>query len=131
MADCSAPDLPAILLAITRPERVRTTQFDSDKGVARKDEPPYPSDGRCQLCGSLPKKERSLVWDREPEKRGNVTTEKRRGWLCYHCKHLIGIIQTIGLKKLIPYLIPEVWRGGTLRQESEREYLLKHLSDNL
>jgi hypothetical protein len=112
------------------PERAGAAQSKGDKGVAGR-EPPYPRDGRCELCLSLPKNERSLIWDRELERRGTVTTENRRGWLCYHCKHLIGIVQTIGLKNLVPYLIPEVSLGGTPRQELEREYLLKHLSDNL
>jgi hypothetical protein len=110
------------------PERSPATQFDSNRGVTRKD---YPPDGRCQLCGSMPKKEGSLILDCEPEKRGSVTTENRRGWLCYHCIHLIRIVQTIGLKKLVPYLIPEVWQGGTPRQELEREYLARHMRDNL
>lgn len=112
------------------PEHAGAAQSKGDKGGAG-GQLPYPRDLRCELCGSLPKKERSLIWDRELEKRGTVTTENRRGWLCYHCKHLIGIVQTIGLKKLVPYLIPEFCMGGTPRQESEREYLLRHLSDSL
>jgi len=112
------------------PEHAGAAQSKADKGGAG-GERPYPRDLRCELCGSLPKKERSLIWDSEPEKRGNVTTENRRVWLCFHCKHLVGVVQTIGLKKLVPYLIPEFWLGGTRRQESERESLSRYLRDNL
>ena len=112
------------------PGRAGAARSNSGKGAAG-DEPPYPRDDRCQLCGSLPKKERSLIWDRELEKQGNVTRENRRGWLCYHCKHLIGIIQTTGLVKVVKYLIPDVYaRPGTPRQETVRVSLLGHLSED-
>jgi hypothetical protein len=92
-----------------------------------------PADGRCELCGCLPKKQGSLIFDREPERHGDVTTEVRRGWLCYHCKHLIDAVQTIGLPALVRYLIrmPDPVAGGTnltKRQESDRKSILAILS---
>jgi hypothetical protein len=111
------------------PERARTTQLASNKGVARDED--YPHDDRCKLCGGLPKKEQNLILDCALEKRGNVTTETPRGYLCFHCKHLIEIIQTIGLVKLARHLIPVglFAPARTPRQEREREHLLRYLSE--
>jgi hypothetical protein len=110
------------------PERARTTQFDSDKAVAPED---YPPDTRCELCDSLPKKAGSLIPDCVSEKHGNVTTENRRGYLCFHCKHLVGVVQTIGLTKLVRHLIPVglFAPARTPRQERERVHLLRYLSE--
>lgn len=115
------------------PERARTIQLDSNKGVARKDRPPYPSDDRCELCGSLPKKERSLIFDGQLVRRGNQDVEYRRGWLCYHCRHLVGIIQAIGLKKLITYLIRPFWemQEGAPLPDSDRAFLVRYLQEHL
>jgi hypothetical protein len=80
------------------PERAGVAKFKSAKGTARD----YPREGRCDLCSSLPKERSLSSWDRKLVQ-PNGKVEYRRDYLCYHCKHLVGVIEAIGLKKLITY----------------------------
>ena len=113
------------------PRRAGAARSNGGKGVAG-GEPPYPSDGRCELCGSLPKKAQGLIFDREHVTRGTVTTEYCRGWVCYHCKHLVGIIRAIGLRKLVTYVIRAQWDpAGWPLTDPDRSFLKGYLQERL
>jgi hypothetical protein len=87
-------------------------------------------DGRCVLCESLPKKESGLKWDYGLQlKMGQGAYP--RGWVCDRCQHLVADIQTIGLRRLIRYLVPRIEERNGLRPWSaaDRSYIVRYLGE--
>jgi hypothetical protein len=116
-------------LSIGYPESTRVTEYVSITGSKPKD---YPSDGKCELCGSLPKNKPGLHWDYQLVQSRNRKGAFPRGWVCDHCEHLVGAIQSIGLRSLITYLVPPVEErnGEQPWSAADRSFITSYLFDN-
>ena len=106
------------------PERARAIRFRSNNGVDLALLPPYPTDGKCELCGYSPEKKR-LHWDHDHilDDIGLQKAECHRGWVCYGCNAMLGRIEAIGLDKISEYLRldPSLAPGGDLIEASTEQ----------
>jgi hypothetical protein len=112
------------------PETARVAEYRRITGVNPKD---YPGDGRCELCGSLPKGKLGLNWDYKIVRQENRQGAYPRGWVCDHCEHLVAVIQTIGLRSLITHLVPPMGERNGVQpwSASDRSFIVSYLEENL
>lgn len=96
------------------PARARAVAFRRNNRVDLLELPPYPANGKCELCGYLPTGKR-LHWDHDHslEDFGYPLQACHRGWLCYRCNTMFGHIEAVGVTKTFDYLTCDRIGGQT------------------
>lgn len=109
------------------PKRKIITSWRKLAPTPKRDE--RPANGRCQLCGCLPKKGKVLLEDRAVQPQRDGTREAARGFLCVHCKSLVELVDKLGLVNLATYMVPVLNDKRTPRQDKQRKALLDRLDE--